>query len=122
RLLACVMLVPESRRLRSPLCYGREILPLREASTSQVYPHLIAHRVQGAASENKTNAVEALEVASLITAICRLEEFERCTVGAICMVGTEQAIKIDSILRRCLSATEYRRRRILCGNASQFQG
>src|SRR5262249_4389655 len=32
------------------------------------------------------------------------------------------ALKIDSILRRRLSATEYRRRRILCGNASQFQG
>jgi very-short-patch-repair endonuclease len=38
------------------------------------------------------------------------------------MVGTEQAVKIDSILRRRLSAAEYRRRRILCGNASQFQG
>jgi very-short-patch-repair endonuclease len=37
-------------------------------------------------------------------------------------VGTEQAIKIDSILRRCLSATEYKRRRLLCGNAAQFQG
>src|SRR5436305_13024263 len=54
--------------------------------------------------------------------MCRLEEFEDCTIGAICMVGTEQAVKIDSILRRRLSATEYRRRRILCGNASQFQG
>ena len=95
---------------------------MREASTSQVYPHLIAHRVEGAIAKNKTNDAEALEVASLITAICRLEEFEGCTVGAICMVGTEQALKIDSILRRRLSATEYRRRRILCGNASQFQG
>lgn len=122
RLIEHFRCVPEIIQFSNQLCYGGEILPLREASTSQVYPHLIAHRVQGAASENKTNAVEALEVASLITAICRLEEFERCTVGAICMVGTEQAIKIDSILRRCLSATEYRRRRILCGNASQFQG
>ena len=122
RLVEHFRCVPEIIQFSNQLCYGGEILPLREASTSQVYPHLIAHRVRGAASENKTNAVEALEVASLITAICRLEEFERCTVGAICMVGTEQAIKIDSILRRCLSATEYRRRRILCGNASQFQG
>lgn len=83
---------------------------------------MIAHRVRGASSDNKTNEAEALEVASLITAMCRLEEFEDCTIGAICMVGTEQAVKIDSILRRRLSATEYRRRRILCGSASQFQG
>jgi very-short-patch-repair endonuclease len=122
RLVEHFRCVPEIIQFSNELCYGGEILPLREASTSQVYPHLIGHRVQGASAENKTNDVEALEVASLITAMCRLEEYEGCTVGAICMVGTEQAIKIDSILRRCLSANEYRRRRILCGNASQFQG
>jgi very-short-patch-repair endonuclease len=122
RLVEHFRCVPEIIEFSNQLCYGGEILPLREASTSQVYPHLIAHRVHGAASENKSNEVEALEVGSLITAICRLEEFEGCTVGAICMVGTEQAIKIDSMLRRRLSPTEYRRRRILCGNASQFQG
>jgi very-short-patch-repair endonuclease len=122
RLVEHFRCVPEIIQFSNQLCYGGEILPLREASTSQVYPHLIAHRVQGAIAKNKTNEAEALEVASLITAICRLEEFEGCTVGAICMVGTEQALKIDSILRRRLSATEYRRRRILCGNASQFQG
>jgi len=121
RLVEHFRCVPEIIQFSNQLCYGGEILPLREASTSQVYPHLIAHRVQGATAKNKTNEVEALEVASLITAMCRLEEFEGCTVGAICMVGTEQALKIDSILRRRLSATEYRRRRILCGNASQFQ-
>src|SRR5262249_5131670 len=113
---------PDIIQFSNQLCYGGEILPLREASTSRVYPALIAHHVQGATAKNKINEVEALEVASLVTAMCRLAEVEGCTLGAICMVGTEQAIKIDSILRRRLSATEYRRRRILCGNASQFQG
>src|SRR5256885_792240 len=122
RLVEHFRCVPEIIEFSNQLCYGGEILPLREASTSRVYPHLIAHRVRDASSDNKTNEVEALEVASLITAMCRLEEFEDCTIGVICMVGTEQAVKIDSILRRRLSATEYRRRRILCGNASQFQG
>jgi very-short-patch-repair endonuclease len=122
RLVEHFRCVPEIIEFSNQLCYGGEILPLREASTSRVYPHLIAHRVPRASSENKINEVEALEVASLITAMCRLEEFEGCTIGAICMVGTEQAVKIDSILRRRLNATEYRRRRILCGNASQFQG
>src|SRR5207249_11898027 len=102
--------------------YRAEGLDLGGPSTSRVYPHLIGHRVRDASSDSKSNEVQALEVASLITAMCRLEEFEDCTIGVICMVGTEQAVKIDSILRRRLSATEYRRRRILCGNASQFQG
>jgi very-short-patch-repair endonuclease len=122
RLVEHFRCVPEIIEFSNQLCYGGEILPLREASTSRVYPPLIAHRVKGASSENKTNEVEALEIASLITAMCRLEEFEDCTIGAICMVGTEQAVKIDSILRRRLSAAEYKRRRILCGSASQFQG
>jgi len=122
RLIEHFRCVPAIIEFSNQLCYGGEILPLREASTSQVYPNLIAHQVQGASTENKTNEAEALEVASLITAMCRLEEYDGCTFGAICMVGTEQAVKIDSILRRRLSAAEYGRRRILCGNASQFQG
>jgi very-short-patch-repair endonuclease len=122
RLVEHFRCVPEIIEFSNQLCYSGEILPLREASTSRVYPPLIAHRVRGASSENKTNEAEALEIASLITAMCRLEEFEDCTIGAICMVGTEQAVKIDSILRRRLSAAEYKRRRILCGSASQFQG
>ena len=122
RLVEHFRCVPEIIEFSNQLCYGGEILPLREASSSRVHPPLVAHRVRGAASENKANEVEALEIASLITAMCRLEEFEDCTIGAICMVGTEQAVKIDSILRRRLSAAEYKRRRILCGSASQFQG
>jgi len=122
RLVEHFRCVPEIIEFSNQLCYSGEILPLREASTSRVYPPLIAHRVRGASSENKTNEAEALEIASLITAMCRLEEFEDCTIGAICMVGTEQAVRIDSILRRRLSAAEYKRRRILCGSASQFQG
>jgi very-short-patch-repair endonuclease len=38
------------------------------------------------------------------------------------MVGTDQALYIDSVLRRRLSVSEYQKREILCGNASQFQG
>ena len=40
----------------------------------------------------------------------------------ICLLGTDQALYIDSVLRRRLSVSEYQKRRILCGNASQFQG
>jgi very-short-patch-repair endonuclease len=38
------------------------------------------------------------------------------------MVGTDQALYIDSVLRKRLSISEYKKRQILCGNASQFQG
>src|SRR5690606_27310928 len=71
---------------------------------------------------NKVNEEEAHEIAALIAAMSQIPEYDDCTIGVISMVGTEQALYIDSLLRRRLSVAEYRRRRLLCGNASQFQG
>jgi very-short-patch-repair endonuclease len=87
-----------------------------------VQPHLVCHRVKGTKAPNKVNEVEAQEVAALVAAMCRLSEYDDCTIGVVSMVGTEQALYIDSILRRRLSVSEYQKRRLLCGNASQFQG
>ncbi len=75
-----------------------------------------------ATAHNKINHREALEIASLILAMCRMPEYEDLTMGVISMVGTDQAVVIDTILRKRLTVSEYKKRRILCGNASQFQG
>ncbi|MEE8137424.1 MAG: AAA domain-containing protein, partial [Thermoanaerobaculia bacterium] len=122
RLLEHFRCVPDIIQFSNHLCYNGEIRALREASASKVEPHLIAHYVKGCKQINKVNKEEALEVASLVSAICRLPEYEDCTIGVISMVGTEQALYIDSILRRRLTVSEYQKRRLLCGNASQFQG
>lgn len=122
RLLEHFRCVPDIIQFSNDLCYRGEIRPLREASSSPIAPHLVAHKVAGTADTNGINEIEALEIASLVSALCRLEEYEGCSVGVICMVGTDQALYIDSVLRRRLSVTEYQRRQILCGNASQFQG
>jgi len=78
--------------------------------------------VPEATAHNKINQREALEIASLILAMCRMPEYEDSTMGVISMVGTDQAVVIDTILRKRLTVSEYKKRRILCGNASQFQG
>jgi very-short-patch-repair endonuclease len=78
--------------------------------------------VEDGREANGVNKAEALEIASLVSAICRLEEYDACTIGVICLVGNDQALYIDSVLRSRLSVSEYQKRRILCGNASQFQG
>ena len=122
RLLEHFRCVPDIIQFSNQLCYGGEIRPLREASASQVEPHLISHKVKNGVAVNKINKKEAIEIASLISAICRFPEYESCTIGVICMVGIEQALYIDSILRRRLSVAEFQNRRLLCGNASQFQG
>ena len=114
--------MPDIIQFSNQMCYGGEIKPLREASASPYTPHLIAHRVEGAVENNKVNKKEALELVSLVLAVARLDEYQDSTIGVISMVGTQQADYIDSILRRRLTVSEYQRRRVLCGNASQFQG
>jgi very-short-patch-repair endonuclease len=122
RLLEHFRCVPDIIHFSNQLCYGGEIRPLREEGASRVRPHLVAHRVANGSVRNGVNRNEALEVASLVSAICKLEEYAECTIGVISMVGTAQALYVDSLLRRRLSVAEYQRRKILCGNASQFQG
>jgi hypothetical protein len=122
RLLEHFRCVPDIIQFSNHLCYNNEILPLRDPSASQLFPHLVAHYVPEATSHNKVNQREALEIASLILAMCRMPEYEDLTMGVISMVGTDQAVVIDTILRKRLTVSEYKKRRILCGNASQFQG
>jgi very-short-patch-repair endonuclease len=122
RLLEHFRCVPDIIQFSNQLCYGGEIRPLREGLSSRVSPALVSHRVKNGKESNGVNRDEALEIASLVSAICKLEEYDGCTIGVICMVGTEQALYIDSVLSKRLSITEYQQRRILCGNASQFQG
>ena len=114
--------VPDIIQFSNQLCYAGEIRPLREASSSHVTPQLVAHRAKNGRELNGVNRNEALEIASLVSAVCRFEEYNGCTIGVICMVGTEQALYIDSVLKKRLTISEYQQRRILCGNASQFQG
>jgi very-short-patch-repair endonuclease/Cdc6-like AAA superfamily ATPase len=122
RLLEHFRCVPDIIQFSNHLCYNGEIRALREVSAAKVQPHLVCHRVKGTKAPNKVNEVEAQEVAALVAAMCRLSEYDDCTIGVVSMVGTEQALYIDSILRRRLSVSEYQKRRLLCGNASQFQG
>ncbi|TMQ05120.1 MAG: hypothetical protein E6J91_41380 [Deltaproteobacteria bacterium] len=122
RLLEHFRCVPSIIQFSNQLCYSGEVRPLREASAARVSPHLIAVRVETGHAVDRVNEKEAQVVASLVAAICRLPEYDDCTIGVISMVGTENALLIDAILRRRLTVSEYQKRRLLCGNAFQFQG
>jgi very-short-patch-repair endonuclease len=122
RLLEHFRCVPQIIHYSNQLCYNGEILPLREASAARVMPALIAHNVKGGQAIEKLNKKEGLEVAALISAICKDPKYDDCTIGVISMIGTEQALYIDSILRKKLTVAEYKNRQLLCGNAAQFQG
>ncbi|MEE8074136.1 MAG: AAA domain-containing protein [Candidatus Binatia bacterium] len=122
RLVEHFRCVPDIIQFSNHLCYGQEIRPLREASASKIRPALVARRVENGEEEGKINQAEALEVVALVLAMTRFKEYDNATIGVISMVGTEQALYIDSLLRRRITVSEYQKRRILCGNAAQFQG
>ena len=122
RLVEHFRCVPDIIQFSNYLCYGQEIRPLREAAASRIRPALVARRVENGEDENKINQAEALEIVSLILALTRFKQYDNSSIGVISMVGTEQALYIDSLLRRRMTVSEYKKRRILCGNAAQFQG
>lgn len=122
--------VPEIIQFCNHLSYGGKLLPLRPSSASPQNRCLIVpHRVNGYRDERRrTNDVEAEEIASLIVACLddvqyRLNDLGGpTTFGVISLVGDDQALIIDTILRRRVPPDVYARHRILCGNAAQFQG
>jgi very-short-patch-repair endonuclease len=113
--------VPEIIQFSNHLSYGGEIRPLRESASTPIKPALVAHRVEGI-KIGKENAEEAETITALIAAAIELPEYAGKTFGVVSLLGTEQADKIERLLRTRLDAVEYEQRRILCGNPAQFQG
>ena len=122
--------VPEIIQFCNHLSYGGKLLPLRSSKSSPQYlPLVVAQRVNGFREERgKTNEVEAEEIASLVVACLAEPEYARndlgkpTSFGVISLLGDEQTLVIENILRRRLSPDVFARHRLLCGNAAQFQG
>jgi len=102
--------------------YNGIIRPLRDSSSIRLRPATVAFRVEDGAAGRKTNRREAQYTAALIKACTELPEYKKSTFGVITMLGDEQAVMIDRLLRAKLTEAEYQKRRILCGNPSYFQG
>jgi very-short-patch-repair endonuclease/DNA polymerase III delta prime subunit len=104
------------------LSYKGEIKPLRDSSDVRRLPHTVSYKTNGYVVRGKVNEIEALHVASLLIAATEQKEYQEATFGVISLLGEEQAVQIDLLLRRYLSAVEYKHRQVRCGNSAQFQG
>lgn len=121
--------VPEIIEFCNQLSYSQAIRPLREPLSASVRPALVAHHVQGFRDgQGKINRVEAEEIAALVCAClndpayARNESRRATSFGIISLLGDEQALLIESLLRKRLSPDVFEKHRLLCGNAAQFQG
>ncbi|MBI4199722.1 MAG: hypothetical protein HY535_04540 [Chloroflexi bacterium] len=103
--------------------YNNEIRPLRDPTSSALLPPVVLHKVSGYRPEgSKVNEVEAAEVAALIAAICQHPAYTHCTIGAISLLGEDQARAIYERVIRLVSEGELDRRNFVCGDAYHFQG
>lgn len=129
RLVEHFRCAPNIIQFSNQLSYDLAIKPLREASSVPLVPHVVPYRVEGGENgPDNVNKREAEMVAALVCAAIKDPTYELnherkpSSFGVISMVGSEQALYIDSILRRRLDPAEYVRHRVLCGDAAQFQG
>jgi very-short-patch-repair endonuclease len=120
--------VPEIIQFSNMVSYDGRIKSLRDASRVHLRPHTIAHRVVGPSRDGKVNRQEALGIASLLAAAMEQAEYKKndagqpLSFGVVSLVGDEQAIEIDSLIRAHVPPERYELHRVLCGNAAQFQG
>lgn len=122
RLLEHFRCVDEIIAFSNSLCYQGEIQPLREASRLAVKPPTAVVKVENGKASKRINQKEAEMIAALILSCCEQPEYEESSFGVISMVGEEQALAVDKVLLKNMPLTEYQERRIVCGNAAQFQG
>lgn len=113
--------VPEIIQFSNVLCYGGKINPLRESSHSPLKPSVRAVRVKGY-RKGKSNPAEAREIVDIIKRCIADPLYRGKTIGVISMVGEEQALLIEQMLREEIPPSELANRRLLCGNPAQFQG
>lgn len=115
--------VPEIIHFSNHLSYNGRILPLRESSGVNLKPHVLDYRVEADfVTRKKVNLKEADHVAALMIACTNMPEYKEKTFGVVSMVGEEQAVHIERLLRRHMPLAEFLGRRVSCGNSANFQG
>lgn len=113
--------VPEIIGFSNMLSYDYKIKPLRDSDDSKILPAIINYRVDGQRVD-KTNKVEAETIIALIKSCMSMKEYDGKTFGIISLKGDEQVKLIQELLFEYIDPIDIENRKILYGNASNFQG
>ncbi|MDO4764700.1 MAG: AAA domain-containing protein [Eubacteriales bacterium] len=114
--------VPEIINFSNSLSYDFKIKPLRDSSSSILLPAILNYQVSNGEKIGKSNPNEAKTIVALLKACIEQPEYEGKSFGVISLLGDDQVKIIQEEIYRRIDAKECSKRRILCGNASNFQG
>jgi very-short-patch-repair endonuclease len=115
--------VPDIIDFSNHLSYNGDIRPLRDP-TRVARPHVIEHVVDTGSrlGTDKRNLEEARRVVAIMAALLERPEYAHTSMGAISLVGDEQAWLIHQLALQVLGAVTLERHHFTAGNAAQFQG
>jgi very-short-patch-repair endonuclease/DNA polymerase III delta prime subunit len=122
RLLEHFRCVPEIISFSNALSYNGDIKALRDPTSTLLTPSVISHCVPGVRSPAKINAEESRIIAALIQAAIEEPQYAGKTFGAVSLLGEEQAIEIERLVRQISRPDQLAATKFLCGTAAQFQG
>lgn len=120
--------MPEIIEFSNKLFYapdGKGLYPLKQYSENRLEPlmHVYCQSgyVEGQGS-NIRNKQEAIEIINKIYVIVNDVKYIGKSIGVICMQGTAQSALIENLLVKQIGETEFKKRKIICGNSASFQG
>jgi len=122
RLLEHFRCTPEIISFSNELSYNGAIKPLRDQTSTEIVPSVVPYAVRGTRDGGKINAEEAKTIVALLRAAIEQPEYKGKTFGAVSLLGEEQAIEIEGLVRQTLPPDQVVAIQFLCGTAAQFQG
>jgi very-short-patch-repair endonuclease/DNA polymerase III delta prime subunit len=122
RLLEHFRCMPEIIAFSNELSYNGTIKALRDPTSSGLLPAVIPYRMAGVRGKGKINEEEARTIVTLVQAALEQPEYRGKTFGVVSLLGEEQAVHVETIIRQRLSPAQLAISQFLCGTAAQFQG
>ena len=118
--------MPEIIQFSNNLCYADQPLePLRQFGADRLEP-IIVRRVENGYQEDgrgTINQPEAMAIVEAIVELCGDRRYDGKSLGVISLLSSsKQAQLVERLLLEHLGAAEMARRRIVCGDAYDFQG
>jgi very-short-patch-repair endonuclease len=103
--------------------YPKALIPLRVPTASErLDPPLVDIYLPGGRKVRDINAAEAVAIVEEIARLAAMPEFTKRSFGVISLIGDKQAKYIHDRLVKDVGTEVMARHRIMCGNASTFQG